>query len=193
VTVTAHTVIPLAALDPTWQLYQHVFEDVNRRAAQRHLLTYPEYVDVAQDLRIRKYVASLDGTPVGLATITNQLQAWPLISPEFFADRFPDHYRRHAVWYIGYVGVAATPTGRPRPHTFTQLITAMYPQVADSDGIAVMDFCGYNIDVRNLPRVAGLILHRLNPQVTHTVLDREEFHAYRFDGVAPVGAAQPGW
>lgn len=172
-------------LDTTWQLYQRVFADINKRAAQRHLMTHHEYIDVAEDPRIRKYFAvQPDGDPVGLSTITNQLDAWPLISPEYFAHRFPDHYQRQAIWYIGYVGVDTTPTGRPRLHTFSQLIAAMYPQVIESDGLAVMDFCGYNIDVKHLPEVSRLVQHRLNPNVTGTVLDRQEFWAFRFDGVS---------
>jgi hypothetical protein len=175
--------IPLGDLKHAWEMYQEVFEEVNRFAAQRHLMTWEEFVEVMQDARVRKYVAVDDMRDiVGLATMTNDLHAWPLISPEFFELAYPDEYSRNAVWYIGFVGVRQN-----QPAVFQRLLAEMVPSVIDSDGVGVMDFCAFNVASRQLPRATRALLARLDPTVRGQKIDSQEFWGFRFD--PPTSAA----
>jgi hypothetical protein len=167
-----------------WSLYEATFTQINELAAQRHLMTLDEFYAVARDKRIRKFIAH-DGTldrMVGLSTITNDLEAWPLISPPYFRKNWPDHYAREAVWYIGIVGVHPN---WPGAHVFSALIKAMSPLVFESDGLAVMDFCAWNEDLRQMPRVTTALLKRLYPvgsNVQGERVDAQSTWVYRFDG-----------
>ena len=165
-----------------WPLYEAAFRDVDTLAAQRHLLDRAEFAAILADKRIATFVARDDVGPAGVAVMTNVLEAWPLVSPRFFARRWPDHYRRGAVWYFGFVAV--DPVWAGRGYVFAQLIAAMQPTVG-RHGIAVMDFCAYNSQVRGLPAASGAVLRRIDPQARLEQVDVQEFWAVRFDGTAP--------
>ena len=179
-----HEVLPPHLVDKVYDMYAEVFEEVDALAAQRHLVTRAEFGVIAADPRVAKYLAyEGDGSLVGISTITNDLQAWPLASPAYYARHFFDHYDRSAIWYIGFVGA------RPgNPHVFSALVGHMYPQVVDSDGLAVMDFCTFNVE-RKLPERTYVMLLRMNPATQVSRLDEQVTYVYRFDGKGqPVSA-----
>ena len=161
-----------------WCFYEDVFVEVNTLAANRHLMTIDEFDHVMADSRVQKWFAfDDDGRIIGMATITNHLDAWPLVSPAFFAKLYPGQYERRAIWYIGFVGCNAEGT---RAHAFRDLIAQMQPQVEESDGIFVQDFCTYNVGVRRLPDATRAILRRINPTVEFDRIDAQEFWAGSF-------------
>ena len=52
-----------------------------------------EFHDVLADERVDKYVVTApDGSLAALATMTNELAVVPLISPDYFAHRWPELY-----------------------------------------------------------------------------------------------------
>jgi hypothetical protein len=174
------TVIP--DVDEAWALYVDLFTEVDELAAQRHLMTPAEFADVYADEDVLKFYAVDDkGTPIGMSVLTRRLEAWPLISPRFFARRWPELYQRQAIWYIGFVGVLPK-----HVHAFRQLVSDMYPFVIGTAGVAVMDFCTYNVTARRLPEVTLRLLGRLNPAAGMHVLDTQSFVLYHFD--QPEGA-----
>lgn len=166
----------VATCEEAWSLYVDVFTEINRLAAQRHLMTHDEFQAVYHDTSIRKfYVRDEGGQMVGMAALTNSLAAWPLISPEYFARRWPRFYARRAIWYCGFVGA------RPNQlHAFRDLVTAMYQQIRSNNGMAAMDFCTYNDITRRLPEATLRLLGRLNHATTMEVADRQTFVVYRF-------------
>lgn len=168
-----------------YTLYAHVFEEINELAAQRHLLTHAEFSDVATDPRIIKLLA-YDGTGNlnGIATITNTLEAWPLISPPFYRRLFPNHYARQAIWYVGFVGV------RPRtPHVFRALVSELFTHVRSNDGVVAMDFCTFNQDVLDMPHRTLAMLKGWHEGSRVQKMDAQTTWLYEFDGPAPAAAA----
>jgi hypothetical protein len=171
----------LDPITPAWALYYETFMHVNRLAAQRHLMTADEFADVASDPRLGKHVAADDtGRLQGLGVITNELPAWPLISPAYFAHRWPDHYRQKRIFYIGFV--CARPDAPSS--TFRDIISDMSEQVFAADGIAVMDFCMVNVK-KGLPRATTWLLNELHAKAAGSRIDAQEFWAWRFDGQEP--------
>lgn len=181
--IEIHPKVQLPMLGRLWEMYADAFEDINRQAVQRHMMTYEEFVDVMLDDRVSKYIATTpDGAVLGLSLLTNQLRAWPLISVEYFEAHWPVHYRENRIWYVGFV--ATVPAAKSQ-NLFPRIIAAMYQPVIGSNGVAVMDFCAVNVDSRNLPKATTLILRRLNGQTVGELLDRQEFHLWNFDPSAP--------
>lgn len=177
--------VPPATRAALWEMYRAAFADVDGYAVQRHLMTRDEFDHVATDNRIDKHVAyGADGGAVGQAVITDELDAWPLISPRYFERRWPDHYRNRRIFYVGYV--CTTPAAPIT--TFRDLIADMGAQVFDCGGIAVMDFCTANV-ARRLPQATTATLRRLDPRTTGGQIDEQEFWAWRFDG-QPLGGAE---
>lgn len=172
-----------AGIDQAWELYEEVFAEVNDLAAQRHLMTYAEFQTVYHDGDVRKFYAHDEaGRLIGMATLTNNLAAWPLISPQYFARRWPHFYARRAIWYCGFVGA------RPNQHAFRNLVTDMYHLIHSNDGMTAMDFCTHNCITRRLPDATLKLLGRLDPTTSMEVADQQTFIVYHF-GTA--GATQP--
>lgn len=165
-------------LDQTWELYSSIFAEIDTLAVQRHLMTYAEFADVYKNPDVLKFYAYGDaGELVGMSVLTQHLPAWPLISPRYFQRHWPEHFARQAIWYVGFVGCLPN-----QSHGFRTLIADMYPHVIGNDGVAVMDFCTYNILERRLPEVTLKLLNRLNPAAGMQTADTQSFILYRFDG-----------
>lgn len=172
------TLFDLKLFNEAWKFYCEVFEEINTLAVNRHLLTSVEFSGVMWESRIIKYVARDEaGNLVGMSVMTNHLDKWPLISPQYFQRHYPFFWRREAIWYVGFVGAKPGTKG-----VFPALLEAMLKPVQESDGMVVVDFCTENVQMKDLPRRTSFILNNLNPKTQHTHLDSQEFHAWRFDG-----------
>lgn len=155
-----------------WQLYSWMFEHVNRMAAQRHLMTWEEFADWAQNPACTKYLIRDPGSGalVAIGTQTRELAEWPLISPAYFEHRWPELYRDRRIWYVGFIGVK----GR-QPRAFRQMLDVMSEPAREARGVTAMDFCAYNVEDRRVPAVSGAILHDIAPSMTFEPFDRQEF------------------
>ncbi|WP_199515958.1 hypothetical protein [Nucisporomicrobium flavum] len=182
-TAVAHTT-GAPPIEQAWKLYEETFAEINGLAAQRHLMTYEEFQSVYHNDEVRKFYAhDRAGRLIGMATLTNNLAAWPLISPPYFARRWPHSHKRQAIWYCGFVGA------RPgQLHAFRDLVTDMYDLIRSNNGMAVMDFCTHNLITRRLPDATLALLSRLDPTTRMEVADQQTFIFYRFgtvDGPRP--------
>ena len=168
-----------AQLDEAWQLYDTAFRGLNAMTVQRHLMFRPEFDDVMQDERIGKWlVAGRHGNLLGLATYTNDLAAWPLISPEYFAQRWPREYAERRIWYCGFVAVPDHDPG-----VFTGLIEAMYHRAEGQRGVISLDICRYNIESYRLDHAIALWLNCIsNGQVRCETADTQTFMVYETAG-----------
>ena len=183
VKIEHYTLPAVATVHDLYDRYAAMFAEVNRLAAQRHLMTEAEFLDVQFDPRVTKYVAFDDaGEPIGQSCITADLAAWPLVAPEFFAARWPDLYAGRRIFYVGYVGAHA---GVHRHGVFGALLAEMAPQVIDVQGVAVMDVCARNLWKPDVPAGAGRVLSALSDRLRFAPIDRQEFWAFRFDGQEP--------
>lgn len=159
-----------------WQLYQRAFEDLRATAALRHFMTRREFEDVLADKRVSKYVVEdASGEACALGTMTNELEAMPLISPEYFAARWPEYAAQRRIWYIGFVAVD------PRHHgtgAFAQVVSAMTALVSSQGGVAALDVCRRNEQLYQLPAAIQRLVRTFNPDVEITRIDEQITWAY---------------
>jgi len=174
--------LPPDVREQAWQLYRTAFEDLNARTIQRHLMFRPEFDGVTDDERIEKWLAyDDDGRLAGLATYTNDLGAWPLISPEYFARRWPVEYAEQRIWYCGFVAVPSH-----SPGVFVQLIEALYRQAEVQRGVISLDICRYNVEAFQLDRGIARWLNRISGgQVRCEAADSQTFWIYETAGRVP--------
>ncbi|HEU4421540.1 MAG TPA: hypothetical protein VFR67_03255 [Pilimelia sp.] len=165
-------------IEDAWQLYHDAFRELNALAVQRHLMYRDEFDAVMADQRVQKYLCMADGdTLCGLATYTNDLEAVPLISPQYFERRWPQHYAERRIWYCGFVAVH--PSGRAA-NAFGELVEAMYLEAATQNGIIALDMCRLNDQVRRLSKVVPLMLRRLSASVRTERMDEQSYWLYEF-------------
>ncbi|GIF76340.1 hypothetical protein [Asanoa siamensis] len=170
--VEVEKVLTGTRLEEAWHLYTTAFEELRRAAVQRHVMHRSEFDEVMADDRVEKYVAlTPEGTLCALSTFTNDLDAMPLISPDYFAHRWPDHYAEHRVWYLGFLAIADSQRGSG---VFETMIERMWRIVRANAGIAAMDICARN-EARHLDGAITRTLTALTPDVVPTRLDTQAF------------------
>lgn len=152
-----------------YDLYETAFGPLRTRAMARQVLTRSEFAAQMVDEAVVKYVAWDDeGRPVGLCTLTQRLETVPWISPEYFADRYPEHAARDAIWYFGFV--LAHPNQR-HARFIDQLIEVGVGELVEQRAICAYDMCAYNDGALRLGPRVGQIFERLTgcaPQLADT-------------------------
>ena len=165
-------------LEAAWELYIEAFEELNTLAVQRHLMYRSEFDELMADPRVQKYLALDDeGKLCGLATYTNDLNAVPLIAPQYFEKHWPDHYATQRIWYIVFVAVHPKAQGH---EAFAQMVEQMYLLAVTNNGLVCLDICNYNDEVRNMSRVFRVMIRRLTNEMKFTRIDQQSFWLYEF-------------
>src|SRR3569833_271777 len=162
-------------LAEAWALYDTAFAGLNAMTVQRHLMYQSEFEECMRDWRIDKWLAlSDDGQLLGLAVSTNALSAWPQISPEYFARRWPREYADKRIWYCGFVAVPGHQQG-----VFVELIEAMYRRAEEQQGVISLDICRFNIESFKLDKAIARWLNRISGgQVRCEAADSQTFMIY---------------
>jgi len=164
--------------EDAWKLYLEAFDPLRRTAVQRHVMYPDEFDAVMADPRVDKYLIYDDqGKLQGLGTITNHIRSMPLVSPEYFEDRWPERSAQGSVYYIGFVGVHPDAHGSG---IFGELVHAMTTMVAACDGIAVLDVCRHNMQKLHLPRMISILASSWAPHVQMVDLDAQTYIGYDF-------------
>jgi hypothetical protein len=158
VKIEVHDQVSGELLERAWRLYDEAFRDLNAMTVQRHLMTPAEFDAVMADRRVDKYLAlSDDGELLGLAPYTNDLDAVVLISPAYFARRWPQHFERRAVWYCEFVAVPGHQKG-----VFVDLITELYRRAEEMRGVIGLDVCRFNVEAFHLDRAIAIWLNTIS-------------------------------
>jgi hypothetical protein len=114
-----------------------------------------------------------------LATLTNELDAMPLISPDYFRNRWPQLFEERRIWYIGFVAV------HPRYRSsgvFDQVVGELYRTVLGKgpDAVAALDVCGRNEEYR-LPQAIHRLLDSMRlSMVRSDRMDAQSYWCYEF-------------
>jgi len=168
--------------ETAWKLYEESFAELRSLAVQRHLMYREEFDEVMRDTRISKYLAlDDDGTLVGIATYTNDLDAVPLIAPEYFARFWPEHYAAKKIWYIGFVAVSPQSQGR---EAFGLLVEQMYLVASAQNGLVGLDICTYNDEVRHMSRIFRMMISRQAENMRFSRIDQQSYWLYEFPSAA---------
>jgi hypothetical protein len=173
------------ALEHCWELYERAFAGLRAAAVQRHLMYRDEFDGVMADKRVAKLVVT-DGTGddlriAALATFTNHLDAVPLISPEYFAARWPDLHADGLIWYVGFLAVEPDYW---RSSAAARIVTSIGRTVASSGGIIAIDVCDRNEATLQMSRGFLRFGRAISVSATLHRLDAQTYWAYEIP--APV-------
>ena len=171
-----HTVRPQVAAE-FLSIYRSAFLPLERRAPARQSLTDDEFIMEMEDERVLKFVCNArDGTTVALGFMATDLSVVPWISPPYYQTKFPDHYARRAIYYIGSLLVRPDCQGGSWA---TMLLSEMSKTVMAASAIAAFDCCEYNVTVARLPELIATVGQRLG-RVETIELDSQQYFAYLF-------------
>lgn len=157
-------------------LYQRAFAPLMARAAMRHLMTSAEFTALDRDDRVTKIVAFDGDKLVGLSTVTDHLDAVPLISPPYFARNWPAEYAARRIWYVPFMC-----TDRKTPGVFRALLLETSARARQSGGLVFMDFAQVNVD-RHLPGHAAHMLGEVDETTHNRCVDAQHVWQFSFDG-----------
>ena len=162
-----------------WSFYDRAFEQLRIKAAQRHAMTRDEFDDVMVDSRVDKILVRKTGTdrPCGMATLTNDLKAVPLISPEFYQARWPQFYAEQKIYYVGFLAVDPNYHGTG---VLSQLISSMCETVPVEGGMLAADICTFNEDELRLPELFARVCGTFRPKPALNRLDSQTYWSYEF-------------
>jgi hypothetical protein len=181
--VDVHPVVPAEWRDAAWRFYRDTFAPLATLAVQRHVLHEKEFDELAGDARIDKYLAVRDGQVVGMSAMTADLDAVHLISPEYFAHRWPGLYAERRILYCVFVGVH--PDREQGRGVFVALQDSMYAhQVGPVGGVCVLDVCTWNEEELHLPGVIESIMRKVAGAATVQRLDSQSYWLYDFSGAS---------
>ncbi|MDG4766656.1 hypothetical protein O7632_21525 [Solwaraspora sp. WMMD406] len=175
--IEVETTIPGELAEATWQLYTEAFDELRTVAVQRHVMDRGEFDTVLGDKRVLKYLGhdpNRTDQLAALATFTNELAAMPLISPDYFAHRWPDLYAGKRIWYIGFFAIHPAYRGSG---LFEAIIADMWQRVQACDGIAALDICRRN-DTIGLGRAIHHTLTALTHGARASRMDEQTYWLY---------------
>jgi hypothetical protein len=175
--VETRTVLDEDLCEQAWKLYIQSFDELRYLAVQRHVLHGDEFDAVMGDPLVDKFlVRGEDGSLQGLSTMSTHLSSMPLISPDYFARRWPEKYDAGHIFCVGFVGVHPDSHGTG---VFADLVMAMTKPIAEVQGVVVLDVCAFNKDRLKLPRSIFRIASTWAP-VEMSELDTQTFVGYDF-------------
>ncbi|MFV2021364.1 hypothetical protein [Micromonospora sp. LOL_023] len=175
--IEVDTSIPPELSDAVWQLYTSAFDELRTAAVQRHVMHRAEFDEVLSDKRVLKYLGrdpQRTDQVAALATFTNELDSLPLISPDYFAHRWPDLYAQQRIWYIGFFAIHPQSRGSG---LFEAVIADMWQRVAATNGIAALDICRRNDEI-GLGRAIQQTLMSLTEGMRASKMDEQTYWLY---------------
>jgi hypothetical protein len=180
VRIVVEEVVAAGLADVTWKLYNEAFDELRSTAVQRHVMLREEFENVMADARVAKYFCldtASDDRMCAAGTITNDLDAMPLISPDYFRRRWPLHYAQGRIWYIGFVAVH--PEYR-RSAAFARVVEQMCDVVSARNGVAALDVCRRNEELYRLPQAIHRLLFGYTGSVHSERMDEQSYWCYEF-------------
>lgn len=140
--VSSMTTVDHHVTDQLWELYYDTFAPLEELALLSHLYPRAEFDALMMRESVIKLVCWAGTKPVGLAMVTNDLEAVPQISPKFLHRTYPDQAARGSI----YFGIMMFVDDEHRRGTlFARLIAGMGQFAAEADGVIVFDVCRHNM------------------------------------------------
>lgn len=168
--------------EQVWEMYAAAFEPLRTTAVQRHVMLRQEFDDVMCDPRVRKILAvdrpdSGRLVVAGAATLTQDLDAVPLISPDYFAARWPQLFAERRIWYVGFLAVHPDYHGT---RAVSVTVGEICRRAAREGGLVAVDICAHNEATIKLPTLLLRLARTFTPRTSLLKLDAQTYWAFDF-------------
>lgn len=153
--ITIENRVDPALIPELWRIYSDSFEPLREVALLDHCYSREVFDDLIRDERVFKVIGWLEGRPVGVAAVTNQLEKVPQISPPFLRRRYPEHAARNAIYFGVFVCVDESVR---MSSMFARLLAGIGQVAAAHGGVIVFDVSAHNCEAKvdqMIGKVAG--------------------------------------
>ena len=176
--VESLSVLPPALAEQFLPVYRDAFAPLERLAPARQALTDEEFLEEMAAPSVLKLVGRAhDDDPCALAFLATDLTVVPWISLPYFAARYPEHYGRGAIYYVGGLLVRPDRQGAPWAH----LVLEEMARLATTDrAVVAFDCCEHNVSAVRVPETFARVGRRLSSLET-AELEPQRYFAYAFD------------
>lgn len=171
--VSEETVIDGPVADALWDIYAESMGPLDQLAAMKQLETKELTLARFANPEITKIVGWDGDEPVGLGLITQNMDLVGDVSSDFFANTYPDHAARDAIYYGMSVLVKPTQRGLTM---FSKIYVAMWQIPAKADGVLIFDVCKFNRDVVGADQIIETIAGNF-PKSKWSVIDQQTWFA----------------
>lgn len=167
-------------VETLWALYRLAFPRRRRLTAAPQSLSREEFEATLHDPRVTKLLlvdrAGGDRV-VGLASLTDDLDAVPANTLALVRDRWPAQAAEHRMWFVGFLVVDPDyhHTGAP-----THLVGGIWTRAAAHGGVVAVDTARFN---DTTVRLASALFHQarsFSPRTTLQRVDDNGLWAYEF-------------
>jgi hypothetical protein len=158
-------------------------------AARAHDLSAASLTAVGADERVHVFLAQhRSGAVAAIATLANDLDAMPLVSPDFFRARWPEHYDAGRCWYVGLVGVRPSEQGGG---AFQLIVGTVASTLGPRGGVLVLDVPQRNIEAFHVPNAVKRIADAVVRDVSIEMVDAQTYWAYTTPVPAEIDLREP--
>jgi hypothetical protein len=159
--------------------YRAAFARLASLSPVRQVFTDDDFLADMANPAIVKFVArDAAGEICALSTLTNDLTTQPWLSPEYYACRYPIHFRERRLYYVG--SLLVMPEHQCGPWA-SMLLTSVIRWLAVRRAIATFDCCSFNVEAVQLPRLVEAVTRR-EARGRLEELGRQHFYALVLDG-----------
>jgi hypothetical protein len=180
----AYDRLPKGLDDSMWKLYYQAMEPTRADAVQRHLFTREEFDAIDWNERITKLVAmdTDNHQYLGFSAYTNRLDEYDLIETAYFQARWPDAYRRRAIFYVLFTVVDQELDKPTASAAYGEMVREVARQVRKKRGVGMVDWSDAR-RARRMDRATWLLIKRECPELISDgkPTDSQSFVAYEFD------------
>ena len=157
------------------ELYREAFEPLRTLTATKQTLATDEFSAVLDFDATQVFVSrNRDGEVTGFTVGIDDLKLIPWINPEYFYDRFPEHY---ATGRLIYVPCFVVDPAHQKGVTLLRLAGAISSFYGGYSCVLAMDCCQHNVDIEHFPSILQRAASRYTPTTLHE-LDRQTFWAF---------------
>ncbi len=171
------TTVPMAVARRFLDVYRGAFAPLIRISPARQALTDDEFLDAMEDESVVKFVGwDHQREPCAMAIMATDLSVVPWISVPYFEARFPDHFRRGAIYYFHALLVHPEKQGGPWARLLLEELITM---LARHHAVGAFDSCSHTVDVTRLPELIARVAARLCV-LDPIELDRQHYFGFVF-------------
>lgn len=142
--VSMETRLPDDENEQLWQKYDEGFAEINRKSPFRQSVHKDEFLRIIEEPTVFKAVLRDDTTDGLLAAAiwSGNLDVFPWLSKEYFAEKYPADFNRNTVFYT-----VATLSLSKRAGHMTKIMFEMARQVGEMRGRMLFDLCSELVEI----------------------------------------------
>lgn len=180
-TITIEPIVSADDIAAFYEIYWESWQGMLDTSPTRQYLLFEEFALEATDPRVLKFILWREGgQPAAMAFVASDLSIVPWCSPEFYAARFPEHYREGRIFYVG--SIVVHPSQR-QGTVIRALLRAITLHIVEVRGIAAFE-CSHYMYLKGWHKLIASVGHLFSDLDAQDLGQPQHYFAYVISGPA---------